>query len=199
MLKGVDALLKDTYQEFKDALAEDFETRFWLLVENQDKHSIRAYTSTVKKTGLLIGTTLYFMVLIRCPNRYPFPVIQWLEAMDSATGLYDQAFVESVMDSLDFDYLYLPMSLRASHAPSYGKRVKKIAKNGKVMKDFVMGENGPRRYCDVISILPLSCLRLVDLEGAELDWHEIQGWVVGRKTRNQKRGNWRIVKLMTEP
>ncbi|KJA17693.1 hypothetical protein HYPSUDRAFT_146222 [Hypholoma sublateritium FD-334 SS-4] len=37
---------------------------------------------------------------------YPNPVVEWLETFDSATGLYDRAFVESVMDSLDFDWPY---------------------------------------------------------------------------------------------
>jgi monoamine oxidase len=35
---------------------------------------------------------------------YPNTVVDWLETFDSATGLYDQAFVESVIDSLDFGW-----------------------------------------------------------------------------------------------
>ena len=33
------------------------------------------------------------------PDPYPEPVVHWLETVDSATGLYDEAFVESVMVS----------------------------------------------------------------------------------------------------
>lgn len=35
-------------------------------------------------------------------GRYPEEVIDWLETVDSATGLYNYAFSESVMDSYDF-------------------------------------------------------------------------------------------------
>lgn len=38
------------------------------------------------------------------PAPYPESVVQWLETFDSGTGLYDQAFVESVLDSLDFGW-----------------------------------------------------------------------------------------------
>ncbi|KAF8429584.1 hypothetical protein EV426DRAFT_527250 [Tirmania nivea] len=38
------------------------------------------------------------------PQDYPFDVIQWCENMNSATGLYEEAFSESVMDSLDFGW-----------------------------------------------------------------------------------------------
>ncbi|KAK7691011.1 hypothetical protein QCA50_006114 [Cerrena zonata] len=38
------------------------------------------------------------------PDPYPESVVHWLETMDSGTGLYDKAFVESVMGSLDFDW-----------------------------------------------------------------------------------------------
>ena len=33
---------------------------------------------------------------------YPESVVEWLETFESATGLYNDAFVESVMDAIDF-------------------------------------------------------------------------------------------------
>ncbi|KAG8911688.1 hypothetical protein FRC02_006466 [Tulasnella sp. 418] len=38
------------------------------------------------------------------PPPYSEAVVEWLETFDSATGLYDEAFVESIIDSLDFDW-----------------------------------------------------------------------------------------------
>jgi hypothetical protein len=37
-------------------------------------------------------------------ENFPNSVISWFETLDSASGLYDLAFSESIMDSLDFDY-----------------------------------------------------------------------------------------------
>ncbi|KAG8716210.1 hypothetical protein FRC09_015972 [Ceratobasidium sp. 395] len=37
-------------------------------------------------------------------HRFPESAIEWLEKYDSATGLYNLVFVESVLDSLDFDW-----------------------------------------------------------------------------------------------
>jgi monoamine oxidase len=103
-----------------------------------------------------------------------------------ATGLYDQAFTESVMDSLDFGFPNCPdwvcveggtstvitkMLNGIKKTPSYGRRVTKIARDGNDhLQVFVARSKTPHRYSHVISTIPLSCLRLVDLTKAELDY-----------------------------
>ncbi|KAK7678543.1 hypothetical protein QCA50_018415 [Cerrena zonata] len=65
----------------------------WAELSKQDHFSTRGYMLAGKESKPEDA-----------PEPYPESVVHWLETMDSATGLYDQAFVESVMDSLDFDW-----------------------------------------------------------------------------------------------
>jgi hypothetical protein len=36
-------------------------------------------------------------------RKYDFAAIQWMETMNTSSGMFDQAFSESVIDSFDFD------------------------------------------------------------------------------------------------
>lgn len=69
---------------FKDKLRADFDDG-WDYLKQFDMYSTRAYMSLVDP-------------------KYPTQVVDYLETFDSATTLYDCALMESVMDSLDFDY-----------------------------------------------------------------------------------------------
>lgn len=91
-----------------------------------------------------------------------------------------------MLDSLDFDFpgganwyclkggtvtLIDALMNRLSTQPTYGQRVTAIAKNGDIMEVSV--NNGPAaQYSKVITTVPLSCLRLIDLTRAELDYEQ---------------------------
>ncbi|KAF8178492.1 hypothetical protein BJ912DRAFT_1024006 [Pholiota molesta] len=122
---------------------------------------------------------------------YPNTVINWLETFDSATGLYDRAFVESVMDSLDFgwpwpqvdleppaetewfcidggsDHISREMALRIDKQPEVNKQVLKVSQ-GDEMSVHVAGEAAPRPYTQVISTVTLGCLAAIDIEDCNL-------------------------------
>ncbi|KAJ5556958.1 hypothetical protein N7494_000873 [Penicillium frequentans] len=83
IMEGGDNILKTAFGQYKDALKADFNTGFEKLMK-QDKYTTREY--------------------LRQEMGYDFFSIQYLETTNSASGLYDQAFTESVIDSFDFDY-----------------------------------------------------------------------------------------------
>ena len=58
----------------------------WKALSEYDHLSTRGYMQASKK-GKPDGS----------PDPYPVPVVHWLETMSSATGLYDQGFIQSVM------------------------------------------------------------------------------------------------------
>ena len=70
---GVDALLADAYDPFKEKLIENFEAGWEHLMEYDD-HSVRTYLGQVKG--------------------YPFGVITWMETMDGSTLSYNLALSE---------------------------------------------------------------------------------------------------------
>ncbi|KAF7177494.1 hypothetical protein CNMCM7691_005747 [Aspergillus felis] len=80
---GAEEILQDAFGYFKYRLKNNFEKGFQELLR-RDNLSTREYLRQVLD--------------------YDFHSIQYLETMNSATGQYDQAFSESVMDSFDFDY-----------------------------------------------------------------------------------------------
>lgn len=112
--------------------------------------------------------------------------------------MYDQAFSEGVIDSLDFDYYteylnkdnevkwycinggteLLPTAMNAKlktplKPKDLGKRVTKISydredKSGSPMLVNVNGETDARKYMTVFATPSLACLQRVDLTGLEL-------------------------------
>jgi sarcosine oxidase/L-pipecolate oxidase len=89
--EGPDFWLNKAYGSFKDAMRCGFKEGYKLLMQH-DHMSTRAYM----RANLTLEPSAAAPL---CPE----PVVQWLETSDSATGLYDNAFVESVMDSFDFE------------------------------------------------------------------------------------------------
>ncbi|MCJ1393282.1 hypothetical protein MMC18_006154 [Xylographa bjoerkii] len=81
--KTADRILNDVFGPFKADLKNDFEAGFENLCKNEDKYSTRGKLASLN---------------------YDYFTIQWLETNGTSTGLYDQAFTESVIDSFDFDY-----------------------------------------------------------------------------------------------
>lgn len=95
-MDGVEYWTHVTYKCFKEKFAEikeaeesrrlDLFAVAWDELTKQDHFSTRGYMlagSAGKPPG--------------APAPFPEPVVQWLESFDSATGLYDQGFVESVL------------------------------------------------------------------------------------------------------
>ena len=77
---GVDEVAKGIFEPYADEFKINFQAG-WKKLTAQDKFSTRGY---------LLG------------NSYPEVVVEWLETFETATGLYNQAFVESTMDAMDF-------------------------------------------------------------------------------------------------
>ncbi|KAF8965478.1 hypothetical protein BDZ97DRAFT_1658957 [Flammula alnicola] len=156
--------------------------RAWKELVSQDYHTTRSFM----RAGLY-GVP-----------PYPGPVIEWLEMFDSATGLYDSAFVESVMDSLDFDWPYphvtpgpqketpwfcidggsdhiaREMAKRLDNQPKLKHRVTKISESDLGMEVTVSGELTPRQYSQVICTVPLGCLGGIDIDGCDLLYSQKQ-------------------------
>ncbi|KAF7323599.1 Amine oxidase [Mycena kentingensis (nom. inval.)] len=152
--QGIDSITSGIYSPYTDAFRKDFATG-WTLVSAQDHFSVRGY---LLSQGL------------------PESVVEWLETFQTGTGMYDQAFVESVFDAIDFaspapvqipgtakddpenyawvcvdggsDRISERMVGRIAKKPKLGRRVTKIesAKNG----------------MEVISTLPLGALSAID-------------------------------------
>ncbi|KAE9402991.1 hypothetical protein BT96DRAFT_815577 [Gymnopus androsaceus JB14] len=154
-------------QYFVDApFAEAF-----LKLMRLDKHSVRSY--------------------MRETMGYPDSVIRWIETMQWRTGGFDMSLTESVLASLSFEdprssnpkwYCFNGgthiitdgMLEKVKTKPKYHKRVTAIkelaAYNNQAIEIQVDTQNPGRRhtesgmYSNIISTLPLSVLRTVDLE-----------------------------------
>ncbi|KAF8593829.1 hypothetical protein BDV93DRAFT_460220 [Ceratobasidium sp. AG-I] len=124
---------------------------------------------------------------------FPESVVQWLETFDSATGLYDQGFVESVLDSLDFgwpkpglapwvcidggsDRIIDAMVAFIKTKPEVGKRVTRISQpdgQGSMVVEWKEGSIvREKTYSQVICTAPLGCVASIDLKDASLLYNQ---------------------------
>jgi len=169
--KGYSKILDEAYDEFKQKLAEKdkFSEGFKFLLENDD-YSTRAY-------------------LRKCVN-VPESVVSWCETLDSSTGLYDMAFVESVIDSFDFDNpgggpwflidggtsrlaeeLYNNIKDQKNVTITKNCKVTKIepVKLGSGLQVFTsQSTTQPKHFDHVINTVPLSVMRSMDLKDCNL-------------------------------
>ncbi|KAM9957008.1 hypothetical protein ACTFIR_003745 [Dictyostelium discoideum] len=160
-------LLDAVYKKFSDDLENDFESGFETLLKS-DNYSTRAYLFE--------------------KGPYPQSVVNYLETMDTGTGLYDMAFSETIMDYFDFsagdEWLCIDggtdiivNSMVKTLRPGcieQGKIVTKVSrvvgKKGDVSNlkvDFLDGTEG-RLFKHVISTGTLASLRRVDLSDLKL-------------------------------
>ncbi|KAF5664690.1 l-amino acid oxidase [Fusarium heterosporum] len=79
----------DAFLPYKEALKDDFQ-KGWEKLMEADAFSTREYLKVGGPEGK--------------EQKYDFFTVQWAETQNTSTNLFDQAFSESVMDSLDFDY-----------------------------------------------------------------------------------------------
>ena len=175
---NVETLLDHAYEPFKKAMAVDFEEGFKLLMR-YDSYTTREVLRNRPpvKNGLGPSKDLDFFT------------IQWLETNSTASGLFDQAFSESVMDSLDFagpmeetikwycidggsSVMIQAMEKSINQRVQHGKRVRKYAQNPKSneITVSVAGEpEGSRSdYTTVFNTTSLPCLQRMDLTGLPL-------------------------------
>lgn len=80
--KGVDNVASDIFGPYAKVFKEEPFHKAWKLLTEEDPYSTRGYLLAKKM--------------------YPETVVEWLETFESATGLYNNAFVESTMDAMDF-------------------------------------------------------------------------------------------------
>ncbi|CRG82799.1 Dual specificity protein kinase KNS1 [Talaromyces islandicus] len=119
---------------------------------------------------------------------YNYETIQWLETIIGGTNWFDQAFSETVLESLDFQYNEstewwcilggtselaekMKKSLNDQSCLRLCSRVTKIeACSPGGMKVSVGNEADPREYEAVFSTVPFGCLRHIDTRDANLSY-----------------------------
>ncbi|KAI1214156.1 FAD/NAD(P)-binding domain-containing protein [Annulohypoxylon truncatum] len=172
VVDNVNNILEAAFGPYKEKLVENFKEGFAELMEVDD-FSTREFLKRGGPDG-------------KQPS-YDFFSIQWMETMNTSTNLFDQAFSESVMDSLDFDYPGTPDwycidggTTLLSDAMRNGikteiqteKRVESISidhEDGDMLTVKCADEPAPRQgYSTVFATPALGCLARMDLRGLEL-------------------------------
>ncbi|EIW74476.1 hypothetical protein CONPUDRAFT_113488 [Coniophora puteana RWD-64-598 SS2] len=170
VVKGVDDVSSDIFKPFAEAFQTLPFNEAWKKLAAYDPYSTRGYLLS---------------------KGYPDTVVEWLETFTTATGLYDDAFVESTMDAMDFanakaayswycidggsDNLTTRMAQRLTSQPLIGRRVTKIASvPGGGAMDVTFGKHfifiSTKRYAQVISTVPLGCLAAIDIPQNDLSY-----------------------------
>ncbi|TFY70187.1 hypothetical protein EVG20_g2809 [Dentipellis fragilis] len=202
-LSGPDHWIDKTFEPFKRLFGEVYDSespvedrvrRFriaWDTLTRQDHHSTRGYMQS-GKDGKPDDALPPF----------PEPVVHWLETFEAGTGNFNLAFVESVLDSLDFDwplpatcpgpteYPWVCIDGGSDHMvnemakvlhsqPVLAQRVTKIALlhgDGDQVEvtSTSGGRTSTRHYSHVISTLPLSCLGAIHTDGLGLLYNQKQ-------------------------
>ncbi|KAI5850492.1 hypothetical protein DFP73DRAFT_524230 [Morchella snyderi] len=176
---GVTEVMRQALEPWKGPLRENFETGFHKLVTEADKYSTREYLRTVFEYAGVTGLD--------------FHTIQWLETNQTSSGLFDQAFSETVIDSLDFEYddnvdwfcieggtgkVTEALLKKIKTQPEMYTSATRIAlrrdpsgdEKNKMLVDMVspLGRTETREYDTVFNTTTLACAARIDLTGAEL-------------------------------
>ncbi|KAF3105147.1 hypothetical protein TWF569_010210 [Orbilia oligospora] len=173
----VDDILEKAFGPYKEALTENFKKGFEKLKE-VDHFSTREFLEKGGPKG-------------DDKQKYDAPSIKWMETQTSSTGLFDQAFSESVIDSFDFDEKPLwfcidggtsvltdAMRKGLSTEVQTNTKVEAISIDRNLKQDGNMsvkcaGESNWRTdYSTVFNTTTLGCLNRMDLSG--LDLHPTQ-------------------------
>ncbi|KAF5380291.1 hypothetical protein D9757_007919 [Collybiopsis confluens] len=172
--EGTTKLYKETLEPLRDYFVNlSFQDAFLKLMQH-DNHSVRSYMQVAKG--------------------YPDSVIRWIEDMEWRTGGFDSSLTESVIASLSFDdprssnpdwfcfdggtsKLIDGMLDKVENKPKYYKRVTAIKElpeyDNQAIQIEVDTSEDPRGsspnsisgiYSNIISTLPLSVLRMVNLD-----------------------------------
>ncbi|KAK7047644.1 hypothetical protein VNI00_006412 [Paramarasmius palmivorus] len=203
--KGVAHWFDECYGPFRKLFVRNWEEG-WVKLMEYDHHSTRSFMATafdIQEENFVLKK-----------DSYPDPAINWLER-NIGTGLFDMAFSEMVIDSLEFDYptatslkygadLEDPASFKwkwyclsgGSHTlikemlakiptPQYSKRVTKIEPSytspplpqiRPLSVSYTTGTTTHSKSYDyVISTIPLSVLRYVDVDRCNLSYAQREG------------------------
>lgn len=175
VVDNVSDILDEAFGPYKKKLAANFEEGFAELMAVDD-YSTREFLKRGGPDGK--------------QTHYNFFAIQWMETQNTSTGLFDQAFSESVIDSFDFDnpqedvrwfcieggtsLLTDAMERGLSTKVQTGKRVDTISIDRRSDQDGNMSvkcadEATPREgYSTVFNTTSLGCLGRMDLRELEL-------------------------------
>ncbi|KAF5574897.1 l-amino acid oxidase [Fusarium subglutinans] len=147
--RGAQQLLADAVQPHCAALAQNFDQGFQRLMEFDH-----------------LSTSMYLQQIMG----YDFHTVQWMESMTSATGLFDQAFSETVLDALDFDYSDTTpwWRIEGGGAVLISRMCEAISQPCKLNKAVVEGESSSRQYNTVFVTTTLPALQRMDLRSAGL-------------------------------
>ncbi|KAK0433398.1 hypothetical protein EV421DRAFT_1718643 [Armillaria borealis] len=194
--KGVDHWLGECFTPFKDLFAESWE-KGWKKLMEYDEYSARAFMMHPFDIKNEDGTCFLKK------EAYPKAAIDWMERMNTGTGLFDMAFSEMVIDDLQFDWpagsamnwhclaggseVFINVMVSKISDPTkiqYNKRVTSItpmAANGTKRSkplSVTYGSGGAKastKYNYMISTIPLPALRLIDLDGCNLSNVQLDG------------------------
>ncbi|OCH84180.1 hypothetical protein OBBRIDRAFT_742042 [Obba rivulosa] len=193
--QGVDYWTGAVYDYYKNLFAkmndaktdEERQAAFqaaWNELVKQDFHSTRSYMLSGKEGKPSSA-----------PPPYPETVVEWLETFDSATGLYNQSFVESntrasaaqadeeewdwVAIDGGSDHLVRDMALGLKSQPVLNKHVSKIARvssRAGTYMEVTIADPTPvvKKYSQVICTVPLGCLAVMDTENCDLSYNQKQ-------------------------
>uniref|UniRef100_D8PKZ2 Amine oxidase domain-containing protein n=1 Tax=Schizophyllum commune (strain H4-8 / FGSC 9210) TaxID=578458 RepID=D8PKZ2_SCHCM len=174
---GADSVAAEVYKPFTDLFKSEKFSKAWAVLQQEDSHSTRAYMRGRKE------------------NPLPEAVVQWLETFETATGLYNDAFVESVMDAMDFgsvdavrnpkgglgyswycidggsDIITRKMISIISTEPLTEKRVTNLASTPKGMAvTYQKSGATTTEYSQVICTVPMGCLAGIDIPVGDLSY-----------------------------
>ncbi|KAJ7633340.1 amine oxidase [Mycena polygramma] len=174
----IDNLVGDKLNSFKNILTEDFQ-QGWEELMSVDQWSMRDWLALTEDDSR---------------RAYTEPLINYLETFTSATGLFDCALAETIMDAMDLDYQPTPewftiqgggdvivkaITDRLTQPVQQDRRVTAIAptfeagsSKPNALKVTTTSKSGVTdfEYTHVISTLPFGCLRLVDTSALEFPW-----------------------------
>ncbi|KAK1831502.1 amine oxidase [Podospora conica] len=194
MRHSPDEVMRAAIKPFRDALREDAREGSdgrsgWDLLMEWDKYSTREFLRTYRGPVQDPPPTIP-------PPPYNFETIQWLETFNGGTDWYDQAFSETVLESMDFEYddnkdtdwfcilggaqqLAKKMETKIVSKPKYNHRVTSIAATGKMqvkVSALTPGEKDPVtfEYNGLLNTTTLGCLRRMDLTDAGLPYPTAQ-------------------------
>ncbi|KAG1869404.1 hypothetical protein DFJ58DRAFT_855718 [Suillus subalutaceus] len=186
---GVENIVEDVVRPFANELIKDLEQNVhtgWHNMMKHDAYLLRSFMSFkyIPSASLRIPRT-----------HLSTNVINWCETFDVGTGSYDCALTEMVLEALAFASVksqtfgdvewkcfeggsqvltnYMAAYLTANGTKpviQFNRKVTSISQSGDIAMDVsVRSECIPRTYSHVISTIPLSGLRMIELGGAGLN------------------------------
>ncbi|KAK4465895.1 L-amino-acid oxidase [Cladorrhinum samala] len=172
-------ILEAAFERYKKVLRVDWEAGYKLLMDEADHMSTRQFLANGGPKGEL--------------RKLDYFSIQWMETQNTATGLFDQAFSESVIDSLDFeskidgksvewkcveggttvviegmrDYLKKTNIEIKKRVVSIERDLSRLDEADMLLQ--ISGEDKPREgYSTVFATAPLGCLARMNLNNLDL-------------------------------